>query len=148
AVAGNQPDTSAIAPGHDAKAVMLDFVNPAGAGRRGLGRRGQTRLDGPQSGAGTLTQRHARLIGTETEKVESVCRRPSSDANRSGRRHWRGRYEASAAGLSRNAATAIPVPVTTCAIALAAWRYSQRSAAPSRVSSLAASVSMLNLMLE
>jgi hypothetical protein len=29
-VAGNKPDTGAVTPGHDTKAVMLDFVNPPG----------------------------------------------------------------------------------------------------------------------
>ena len=32
-----------------------------------LSRRGETRFDDPQSGAGTLTQRHGRLTGTEIE---------------------------------------------------------------------------------
>ena len=62
AAASNQPYAGSIPPRQDAKAIMLDFVNPAGAGWRGLRRRGQTRLDDPQAGAGTLTQRHGRLL--------------------------------------------------------------------------------------
>jgi hypothetical protein len=34
---------------------------------------GQTQFDYPQPGAGTLTQRHGRLIETEIRRVESVC---------------------------------------------------------------------------
>jgi hypothetical protein len=55
---------------------MLDFVQPAIPGRRRLGRRRQTRLDKPQPGVGTLTQRHGRLIGTAAARVESVWRPP------------------------------------------------------------------------
>src|SRR5262249_43610536 len=69
--AGNQSHTRCTFAGHDAKAVMLDFVNPAGARRRGFGRRGQTRLDNAQIGAGTLTQRHGHLIRTTAERVET-----------------------------------------------------------------------------
>src|SRR6516225_62785 len=58
----DEPDTRTISPGHDAKAIMLDFVNPAGPGGRDFGGRGQTRLNYPQPGAGTLTQRHGRNI--------------------------------------------------------------------------------------
>jgi hypothetical protein len=32
-----------------------------------------TRLDNAQPGAGTLTQRHGRLIGTEMHRVESIA---------------------------------------------------------------------------
>jgi hypothetical protein len=38
---------------------VLDFVNPIRTGRRRFGRRGQTRFDNSQSGAGTSTQRHS-----------------------------------------------------------------------------------------
>ena len=41
---------------------MLDFVQPAGAGRRCLRWRRQTRLDNAQPRAGTLTQRHVRNV--------------------------------------------------------------------------------------
>jgi hypothetical protein len=52
-------------------AVMLDFVNPAGAGRRGLRGRGQARLDNSQPRAGTLTQQtHSGLIKNLTQRVE------------------------------------------------------------------------------
>src|SRR5437764_7094361 len=62
-VACNQSDAGTIAAGQDAEAVMLDFVNPVRAGRRHLRWRRQTRLNYSQPGAGTLTQRHGRLIG-------------------------------------------------------------------------------------
>src|SRR5215472_11477672 len=45
----------------NAEAIMLDFVQPARAGRRRLGRRGQAWLDDAQPWAGTLTQRHTVL---------------------------------------------------------------------------------------
>ena len=35
-VASNEPHTRTISPRHDAEAIMLDFVNPTGAGRRRL----------------------------------------------------------------------------------------------------------------
>ena len=38
AAPGNQPDADGIAPRHQAVAVVLDFVNPVGAGRRAVGR--------------------------------------------------------------------------------------------------------------
>ena len=38
AAPGNQPDADGIAPGHQPIAVVLDFVQPAGAGRRTVGR--------------------------------------------------------------------------------------------------------------
>ena len=38
AVACEQPHAPALAPGKDAKAIVLDFVNPAGPRRRLLGR--------------------------------------------------------------------------------------------------------------
>jgi hypothetical protein len=56
--ASNEPNARTIAPRQNAETVMLDFVNPSWPGRRGLGRRGQARLDNSQAGAGTLTQRH------------------------------------------------------------------------------------------
>jgi hypothetical protein len=33
AVAANQAHTGTIAPGHDPKAILLDFMNPSGPGR-------------------------------------------------------------------------------------------------------------------
>ena len=71
-MAGDQPDTGLIAPGHDAEAVMLNFMQPTGAGRRALGGGRQTRLNDAQPWAGTLTQRHAGLIGTAQQRVESA----------------------------------------------------------------------------
>ena len=67
-MAGDEPDTRTTATGHDAETIMLDFVNPAGPTRRGLGRRGQARLDYPQLKAGTLTQRHACFKGNGRAK--------------------------------------------------------------------------------
>src|SRR6516164_361641 len=58
----DEPDTRTISPGHNAKAIMFDFVNPARPGRCGLSWRRQARLDNAQPGAGTLTQRHRRNI--------------------------------------------------------------------------------------
>jgi hypothetical protein len=55
-VAGNKPDTGAVAPGHDTKAVMLDFVNPAGADGGRLGGRRQTRFY--EADKTTLTQQN------------------------------------------------------------------------------------------
>ena len=69
----NEPHSRTVAPRQDAEAIVLDFVNPTGAGRRGLGGRRQTRFDYPQAGAGTLTQRPADLIGTRAPRVESAC---------------------------------------------------------------------------
>src|SRR6516162_7762621 len=59
AVAGNQPHPGLVPAGQNAEAIMLDFVQPARAGRRRLGRRGQAGVDDPQP-AGTLTQ-HATV---------------------------------------------------------------------------------------
>jgi len=60
-----------MAASQDAEAVMLDFVEPARAGRRRLRGGRQTQLDDPQAGARKLTQRHGGLIGTSAERVES-----------------------------------------------------------------------------
>ena len=38
ASARGQPDADRVAPGHEAIPIMLDFVNPVGAGRRAVGR--------------------------------------------------------------------------------------------------------------
>ena len=37
APAGDQPDAHRVAPGHEPEAVVLDLVNPVGAGRRLVG---------------------------------------------------------------------------------------------------------------
>ena len=47
--------------------VVNDTRMSTGASRRGF--------DHPETGAGTLTQRHAVLIGTDEQRVESVCPR-------------------------------------------------------------------------
>ena len=70
AVASDEPDTGAIEPGHDAKAIVLDFVNPAGARRRDLRWRRQAWFDNFQTGADTLTQRHGRLIRSQAQSCE------------------------------------------------------------------------------
>jgi hypothetical protein len=38
AAPGNQPDADGVAPGHQPVTVVLDLVNPVGAGRRAVGR--------------------------------------------------------------------------------------------------------------
>ena len=45
AVAGDETNTTGISPCHDAEAVVLDLMNPAGTGRRHFGWRGQARVD-------------------------------------------------------------------------------------------------------
>jgi hypothetical protein len=45
AVAGVEPHAAGVAPRQDAEAVMLDFVEPVGTGRRGFGRRRQAGFD-------------------------------------------------------------------------------------------------------
>jgi hypothetical protein len=89
----DQPDTGAIAPRHDAKAVMLDFVNPAWPGRRGLRWRRQTRFDNSQPRAGTLTQRHSEadiepppLQRKILREAETPAGGGSSDRGRAGDR--------------------------------------------------------------
>ena len=54
--ARNQPHACIVPSSQDAKAIMLDFVNPAWAGRGQLGARWQTRFDNAQPWAGTFTQ--------------------------------------------------------------------------------------------
>jgi hypothetical protein len=70
--ARNQPHARTVPARENAKAIVLDFVNPARARRRRLSRRGQIRFDYPQAGPGTLTQRHARLLERATQRVESA----------------------------------------------------------------------------
>ena len=45
---GNQPDAHRVAPGHEPIPVVLDFVNPVGAGRRlcrlGMGGQGSMKV--------------------------------------------------------------------------------------------------------
>ena len=45
APAGDQPDADRIAAGHQPVAVVLDLVNPVGAGRRSVGGRREAGLD-------------------------------------------------------------------------------------------------------
>jgi hypothetical protein len=53
-VARGEPDAIAVAVSDDAKAVVLDFVNPAGARWRLLGRPGQTRIEAPDRALGLM----------------------------------------------------------------------------------------------
>src|SRR6516165_10180032 len=62
AVAGGEPDAILVAPGEDAEAVMLDLVNPAGTGRRLLGRARQAWFEGD------AVMQHA---GTEKRSMEA-----------------------------------------------------------------------------
>src|SRR5215472_14575600 len=62
-VAGNEPHSGTVSPGQNPKAVMLDFVEPAGTGRRGLRGSRQTWLYDPHPRGSTLiTQRHTVFI--------------------------------------------------------------------------------------
>src|SRR6516165_5220658 len=58
-VASNEPHARAIPPPQNTKSIVLNFVQPARTGRRGLRWRWQTGLNDPQPWAGTLTQRHS-----------------------------------------------------------------------------------------
>jgi hypothetical protein len=66
----NQLHARTIAPRQNAEAVVLDFVQPAWPGRRCLSRRGQARLDYPQSAAGTshndMAARYAEFLAIAT----------------------------------------------------------------------------------
>src|SRR3974390_654373 len=68
-------------------------MEPARTGRRTLGGRGQTWLDNPQTGAGTLTQRHGCLIEMAAESVESGW--PESTLGLRGAAERDGRFGAS-----------------------------------------------------
>ena len=57
--------------GEDTEAVMLDFVNPAGPGRRLLGRAGQARLDAPQLAMQLTRRGHGSLNNRFAAEVES-----------------------------------------------------------------------------
>ena len=68
APAGNQPDANGIATGHEPIAVVLDLVNPVGAGRGLVGGRRKAGLDeacpvGGQALAHMLDQHAANLGG-------------------------------------------------------------------------------------
>jgi hypothetical protein len=55
AVAAVEPHASGVAPVQDAKAVVLDLVQPAGAGRRGFGRGRQAGFDEADRGRYAVT---------------------------------------------------------------------------------------------
>jgi hypothetical protein len=73
APAGDEADAHGVAPGHQPVAAVLDFVQPARAGRRAVGGGPQARLDETQNGrhsggyiARTLSRievRHAQRHG-------------------------------------------------------------------------------------
>jgi hypothetical protein len=54
AVAGDQPHAGSVAPRQDAKAVVLDLVQPLGPARRGFGRGRQAGFDQAACAAATL----------------------------------------------------------------------------------------------
>jgi hypothetical protein len=56
AAAGDQPNTDRIAPSHQAVAVVLDLVNPVGAGRGLVG-------GGWEAGFDEGSTRHAAYLG-------------------------------------------------------------------------------------
>jgi len=69
--ASNQPHARRIAASEYAKAIVLDFVNPARAGRRSLSGRRQTRLDNANTRTGTLTQQdHDYRLRLPHQRVE------------------------------------------------------------------------------
>src|SRR4051794_24314682 len=57
-----------VAPSHQPIAVVLDLVNPVGAGRRTVGRRGQARLDETQN------RRHSGGYIASAEPRANSCR--------------------------------------------------------------------------
>jgi hypothetical protein len=76
--AGNQPDAHGIAPGHQPEAVVLDLVNPVGAGRRLVGGGREAGLDEFGIGGKPLThtlKQHAVNLGSRTWESS---RRPSA----------------------------------------------------------------------
>jgi hypothetical protein len=96
-VAGEKPHAGGVAPHHHAKAVELDFVDPAGAGRwaiserweAGLNKRRYTHLPGflghrptPSSRAlvehAAVAQMAARLIAEKDRSMSRGSSRPSS----------------------------------------------------------------------
>jgi len=83
APAGDQPDAHGIAAGHQPEAVVLDLVNPIGAGRGLVGRRWEAGFDAarPVSGQAlthTLNQHAANLGGGggESSRTARTQRRP------------------------------------------------------------------------
>ncbi len=65
-MAGVQPHTVTVAAGQDAKAVVLDLVNPAGTGRRLFGWLWQAGCDGGMGTEGWVT--HGLAAGSQSDK--------------------------------------------------------------------------------
>ena len=64
APAGDQPDAHRVAPGHEPEAVVLDLVNPVGAGRGLVGWGGEAGFDKARPVSGqALTQQFDRHTG-------------------------------------------------------------------------------------
>ena len=83
AALGDEPDAHGIAAGHQPEAVVLDLVNPIGAGRGLVGRRWEAGFDAarPVSGQAlthTLNQHAANLGGGggESSRTARTQRRP------------------------------------------------------------------------
>jgi hypothetical protein len=74
AVAAHQPDSAALPVRQDAKAVVLDFVNPAGARRRLLSRPRQARLKRARGSIGADPA--PKLTQTSDIKLEDMRWRP------------------------------------------------------------------------
>ena len=60
ALAGDQPDAHGVAPGHKPVAIVLDLVNPVGAGRRLLGWGREAGLD------------EARPVAARRSRIRSI----------------------------------------------------------------------------
>jgi hypothetical protein len=78
AALGDEPDAHGIAAGHQPEAVVLDLVNPIGAGRGLVGRRWEAGFDAarPVSGQAlthTLNQHAANLGGSGGRSKGSQC---------------------------------------------------------------------------
>ena len=85
AAAGDQPDAHRIAPGHQPVAVVLDLVNPVGAGRGLVGGGGEAGFDearpvGGQALTHTLDQHAANLADRGSESnaanLRNVTQKP------------------------------------------------------------------------
>jgi hypothetical protein len=73
AVPGEQPHAAGPTAGHHSKAIVLDFVNPARAGRRSLGRTWEARLAKIREGA--QTPQHVPYMEHTGARVESGGRK-------------------------------------------------------------------------
>jgi hypothetical protein len=70
-IAGQQADADGVPTDHEPISVVIDLVNPAGAGRRAIGGRGQARFD--EAGGGRAgTRQHGWEIAGRRRGVESV----------------------------------------------------------------------------